>query len=150
MIGQPPRYSLEEPFFPFPALAAAAGRAALGGPREVTLACLMSARLAVALVEPLEISSECNRERADRARHWSGTLAVPGEVRAMLMRVIELAGRSDRAAAAAAIGGLSAVAAPHLDEDSRSELASVARRLLESKNAAVSEPVMKTNENRVS
>jgi len=38
VIGQQPRFALEEPLFPFPALAAATGRATLGGPREITLA----------------------------------------------------------------------------------------------------------------
>jgi hypothetical protein len=130
VIGQPPRYSLEEPVFPFPALAAAAGRAALGGPREITLACLMAGRLAIALVDPADILPELHRERADKARHWSGTLAVPGDVRAMLMRVIELVGRCDRVAAATALGDLAAAAGINLDDQSRDELRSVAQKLM--------------------
>ena len=132
MIGQPPRYSLEEPVFPFPALAAAAGRAALGGPREVNLVCLMAARLATALVDPFGIAPEQHRERADRARHWSGTLAVPGDVRAMLMRVIELAGRSDRVAVSGALDDLTATAIGHLDDASRAELRQLSQRLITS------------------
>ena len=137
MIGQPPRYSLEEPVFPFPALAAAAGRSALGGPREVTLACLLAARLVAALVEVNDISPEAQREWADKARQWSGTLAVPGEIRAMLMRVIELAGRSDRPAAGLALEDLIAAAGAHLDEQSRAELRLVAQR-------SITAPALKT------
>ena len=143
MIGEPPRYSLEEPVFPFPALAAAAGRLALGGPREVTLACLMGARLAVALIEPFDIAPESHRERADRARHWSATLTIPGEVRTMLLRVIELAGQADRAGAAGALDDLSAVAAAQLDERSRAELRVVAQRLIDA-------PASETLEQRAS
>ncbi len=103
----------------------------IGGPREVTLACLMAARLTAALIEPFDIPPESLRERADRARGWSGTLTVPGEVRAMLMRVIELAGRVDRAAAAAALDDLAAAASLHLDEQSRAELRMMSRQLTE-------------------
>jgi hypothetical protein len=147
VIGQLPRYSLEEPVFPFPALAAAAGRATLGGPREVTLVCLMAARLAAALVDTFEIAPEQHRERAERARQWSATLVVPGDVRAMLMRVIELAGRSDRAAAAAALDDLSAAASAQLDESSRAELRSVATKLLSAPRA---EQTLDNNELQVS
>ena len=96
----------------------------------MTLACLMAARLASALYEPFEIAAESHRERADRARQWSGTLAVPGEVRAMLMRVIELAGRRDCAAAGAALEDLTAAAGTHLDEQSRVELRTTAQNLI--------------------
>jgi hypothetical protein len=142
VIGQPPRYSLEEPVFPFPALAAATGRAAIGGAREVMLACLMAARLAIGLIDPPEILPESRRDRADRARHWSGTLTVPGDVRAMLMRVIELSGRSDRAAAAQALDDLSAVSASNLDEQSRAELRAVAQRLLDASPPQNFEPTV--------
>ena len=97
----------------------------------------MAARLAVALVEPFDIPTELHRARADRARHWSGTLTVPGDVRAMLMRVIELAGRCDRLAAAAALDDLVLAAGSHLDEQSRAELKGVAHKLI---NTPVREP----------
>jgi hypothetical protein len=89
----------------------------------------MAVRLTSALVEPLDIAPEAHRERANKARQWSATLTVQGEVRAMLMRVIELAGRSDRAAAGAALDDLLDVAAIHLDEQSRTEIKTVAQRL---------------------
>ena len=96
----------------------------------MTLACLMAARLVAALTEPNDITPEAQREWADKARHWGGTLAVSGEVRAMLMRVIELAGRSDRAAAGAALDDLVAAAALHLDDQSRAELRVVSQKAI--------------------
>ena len=97
----------------------------------------MAARLGSALVEPFGITPESHRERADRARTWSATLAVPGEVRAMLMRVIELTGRSDCPAAGAALDDLTSAALPHLDEPSRAELRTIARKLI---NAPAAKP----------
>ena len=46
MHTEPLPYALEPLRFPFPALAALAGRLPLGGGREVALAALMTARLA--------------------------------------------------------------------------------------------------------
>ncbi len=104
----------------------------------------MAARLATALVDPFDIAPEQHRERADRARQWSGTLAVPGDVRAMLMRVIELVGRSDRAAVSAALDDLCAVSSTHLDEGSRAELRGLSRRL-----ATELAPMMATQNNEL-
>jgi len=95
----------------------------------VTLVCLMAMRLASALVEPFDITPEAHRERSDRARQWSATLTVHGEVRAMLMRVIELTGRSDRQGAGAALDDLLGVASLHHDEQSRTEMKTIAQRL---------------------
>jgi hypothetical protein len=89
----------------------------------------MASRLAWALVEPIEITPEAHRDRADKARQWSGTLTVPGDVRAMLLRVVELAGRRDLAGAAGALDDLSGAAAAHLDEQSRTEIRTLAQRL---------------------
>jgi len=129
VIGQQPRFALEELTFPFPALAAAAGRAALGGAREVTMACLMTARLGAALMKPFAIPAEGHHARADNARHWIGTLALPSDVRSAALRVTEAAGRMDVSATAAALNELLTVAAPSLDESSRTELRQLAQRL---------------------
>lgn len=109
----------------------------------------MAARLATALVDAFEITPEQHRERADRARQWSGTLTIPGEVRAMLMRIIELSGRCDRAAAGAALDDLSTVARGDLDEASRAELRALSRRLITSL-APVAAQAAENNELRVS
>jgi hypothetical protein len=108
----------------------------------------MAARLATALIDQLDIAAEQHRERADRARNWSGTLTVPGDVRAMLMRVIELAGRSDRTGAAAALDDLCSAASEQLDEASRAELGALSRRLITS--PAVTEQPAQNTEMRAS
>ncbi len=134
MIGQQPRFALEELTFPFPALAAAAGRAALGGAREVTMACLMAARLGAALMKPFAIPVEGHHARADNARHWIGTLTLPSDVRSAALRVIEAAGRMDVAATGSATGELASVSAQNLDEASRTELKQLAQRLARAEN----------------
>ena len=90
----------------------------------------MAARLTSALVEPFDITPESHRERADRARQWSSTLTVPGDVRAMLMRVIELSGRNDPGSAGPALDDLLSAASVHLDDASRAEMKTLARRLI--------------------
>jgi hypothetical protein len=130
VIGQPPRYALAEPVFPFPALVAAAGRATLGGPREIALACLMSARLASALVGGLHLSAEQKKDRADRARHWVGALSLPVGIRAAALAVVDATGRGDIDAAGAGLDRLLAASATTLDQSSRSELNTLGDRLL--------------------
>ena len=109
----------------------------------------MAARLATALVDPFEISAEQHRARADKARQWSATLTVAGDVRAMLMRVIELTGRSDASAAAGALDDLSAVSSGHLDEASRAEMRALSQRLIAGA-ARVAAQNTQTNELRAS
>lgn len=89
----------------------------------------MAVRLTSALIEPFGITSEAHHERSDRGRQWSATLTIPGEVRATLIRVIELAGRSDGPAAGVALDDLLSVATIHLDDPSRREMKTVAERL---------------------
>ncbi len=93
------------------------------------MAGLMAARLGLALLPPYEIPQEIHRDRANRARQWAGSLALPGEIRAVLMRVIELCGRADRISAAAALVALSNASTALLDEASRGELGVLAERL---------------------
>ncbi len=93
------------------------------------MAGLMAARLGIALLPPYDIPQEIHRDRANRARQWAGSLALPGEIRAMLMRVIELCGRADRIAAAAALVALSNASTALLDDASRLELGGLAERL---------------------
>jgi uncharacterized membrane protein len=129
VIGQQPRFALEEPLFPFPALAAAAGRATLGGPREITLACLMAARMAALLLKPFDTPSEAHRERADKARHWVGTLSLPAAIRNAALKAVEATGTGDVDLTGAALDRLLAVAAATLDPASRDELSRLAERL---------------------
>ena len=140
MIGQQPRFALEEPLFPFPALAAATGRATLGGPREITLACLMAARMAALLLRPYDIPSEALRERADKARHWVGTLSLPAAIRNATLKVVEATGsgggEGDVDLTGAALDRLLSAAAATLDPASRDEMSRLSERLSKAADAA--------------
>ncbi|MGH7721060.1 MAG: hypothetical protein ACREON_19710, partial [Gemmatimonadaceae bacterium] len=63
-----PPYSLPPHRFGFPALAARAGRAALGGERESALACLMAARVVAGALPPDAIPYAARAHRAGAAR----------------------------------------------------------------------------------
>ena len=90
-----PPYALAVPSFRFRALAALAGRAVLGGPREVVLACFVGARLAAALVRGAEpaLTDEVRAARASGARTWLGAIALPASTRVPLARLIDATGR---------------------------------------------------------
>lgn len=85
-------YALAPLQFPFPALAALAGRLPLGSGREVALAALQVARLAHDAADapgapPL---GAAEREvRAAAARVWLASLALPSTVRAACTRCVE-------------------------------------------------------------
>ena len=111
--------------FPFRALAARAGRAPLGGDREVALAVLMVARLAGDAVGPHALGAAERAERAAAAKSWLASLAVPARVRPALARAIDASGR-DRDAIAAALADLAKVAAAQwLDEPCLAELRAI-------------------------
>jgi hypothetical protein len=123
-----PPYSLTSLTFPFPALAALAGRLPLGGGREVALASLMAARLANAMLGPEPVPVEDRAARAAGARVWLASLALPSTIRAPFVRCIE-ATASTALAAGGAVRSLLAVAGAHLDGPSAQELDRLARRL---------------------
>src|SRR5262245_59136284 len=84
----PPRaprapYALEPIAFPLPALATMAGRASLGGPREVALACFLVGRMVADMTaDAAPLTAEQRRQRAQGARHWLGSMAIPAPIRA--------------------------------------------------------------------
>jgi hypothetical protein len=86
--NQPP-YAVPPTEFRFPALAALAGRAQLGGDREVALAVYLAARLAQDCHGGTELSEAARTERAASAKTWISTFAVPAAVRPSITRVIE-------------------------------------------------------------
>lgn len=128
MLG-PSLYALVAPAFRFKALASAAGRATLGGPRETALAVLIGARLASAVAGPGSLALDLRAGRADAARAWLGTIAVPAVTKVAVSRLIETTGRNDAAAVAAALIKVIEVTAPYLDRASRSELEQLAAAL---------------------
>lgn len=137
MPASPPRapYGLEPIGFPFPALAAQAGRAPLGGPREVALACLLVARLVRDACEPRGSESTLSKEqrqvRASGVKQWLGSAAVAAPVRGALIKLAEATIDSDRGAIMAGLGAVMAITANQLDPGARLELDRLAQAVAE-------------------
>ena len=129
MLGSPPPYSLAPTRFPCRALAARAGRAALGGEREVALGCWLGARLAVALLPAESVPALDRGPRAAAARAWLAGLALPAATRTALSRLVDASGGDSPAGAAAAIRRVLGVASAQLDAASRAELERIADAL---------------------
>lgn len=121
-------YALEPLRFPFPALAALAGRLPLGGGREVALAALLTARLAqgVAAGDPLPPGDRAARAAATKV--WLASLALPATTRVPFARCVE-ATTGTPLQMAGALRALVAAAGAHLDGPSVQELEKLARQL---------------------
>jgi hypothetical protein len=122
-------FALDRPLFRFKALAAQAGRASLGGDREVVLACFMVARLGGAMLPPVALGPSENGTRATAARNWLASLALPAPLRAAALAAIDSVAAGDRAAVARAMGALGEAAAGQLDAASTEELLDLADEL---------------------
>jgi hypothetical protein len=129
MAVNAPPYALAQNPFPFPALAAHAGKAALGGDREVAIACFVVARLAAALLPPFALPTELREKRAATCRSWLAAQAIPPAIRADLMAAAESTASAERPAISATIRSLRGHAAKHLDGASGLELDSLAAKL---------------------
>lgn len=129
MIGIAPPYSLAAPTFRFRALASLAGRAPLGGEREMALASLMAARLGEGLLLEVPLSAAARTGRAAGARVWCSTLTLPAAARIPLARVVDASENGDPAQVAEALSTFAAMAGPVLDGASRSELADLVTSL---------------------
>jgi hypothetical protein len=121
-------YSLEPAAFPLPALAHLAGRAPLGGSREIVLACLLVAR-AVADSSPpaAAISRDQARARAKQIGDWLAASPLAGNIKAPLVRLAEATGAGEGAAMAAGLESVIMVTANHLDSAARLELGRLAQ-----------------------
>lgn len=121
-------FALEPLRFPFPALAALAGRLPLGGGREVALAALMTARLAqgVAPGEALPLADRASRAAA--AKVWLASLALPASTRVPFARCID-ATSGTSLQVSGALRNLVAATGAHLDGPSVQELERLARQL---------------------
>ena len=126
-LTQPP-YALAETSFRFPALAALAGRAPLGGHREVALATYLAARLVQDTLPDRGVSPAARTERASGARTWLSTLTLPPTVRPALTKLVESsAGNAE--SAGQAVRNVTAVTANYLDSSARLELENLAASL---------------------
>jgi hypothetical protein len=123
-----PPHSLEATVFRFPGLASLAGRAPLGGRREVALATYVAARLAHDTLAGRGISQPTRVERATHARTWLANIALPAAVRPALGRLID-ASSVDAKHAAEAVRAVIGVTASYLEAGAHSELDQLAKSL---------------------
>jgi len=124
IVSQPP-YALEPTPFRFPALASLAGRAPLGGDREIALATYLAARLAHDALPSREIALEARAERAASAKTWLSTLSLPAATRSALATLMDASGANGNSVSAALRGVLTATT-NRLDRASRAELEQLA------------------------
>ncbi len=118
-----PPYALPAPLFPFPHLASLAGRAPIGGAREVALACFVAARLAAdCLTDRQDLAPPGRAARSAGARGWLGTLALPAVVRAPLLRCVETTADGSAASIAEEVAQVALAGAAYLDPGSLAEL----------------------------
>jgi hypothetical protein len=99
-----------------------AGRSPLGGPRETALATLIAARLAAGAAPPAALAAALRAARADSARVWLTSVALPAPVRTAVLRLVEATAGDDARAIAAALAKVTDVTAPQLLRGARSEL----------------------------
>lgn len=121
-------YALEPLRFPFPALAALAGRLPLGGGREVALAALMTARLAQGVTPGDALHPADRVTRAAAAKVWLASLALPSTTRGPFTRAVD-ATTGTALQTAGAVRSLVAATGAHLDGPSVQELERLARVL---------------------
>ncbi|MEP6733614.1 MAG: hypothetical protein ABJE10_23410 [bacterium] len=118
-----PPYALAAPSFHFRHLAILAGRAPIGGAREVALACFVAARLANECTHEVGEDRDARVARCAGAKAWLGTLALPAAIRTPVIRCCELSVEGGAAQVGKEIVALSAAATSYLDAASRAELA---------------------------
>jgi hypothetical protein len=128
-IGQLPPFALAPPVFRFRGLAAHAGRAPLGGGREVALACFAIARLGAAMLPPVMLAAGDSATRATSARNWLASLALPQQARAAAAAAIDAIASGSRRSAAECILALAAAADQQLDNVSSAEMHRLADEL---------------------
>ena len=129
-----PPYAVPTTSFRFAALATLAGKAPLGGRREVALAVYLAARLADDTLPERGVSAEARVERASHAKSWLSSMALAAPVRISIAKLID-ATTDGPAAAAAALSAVSAVAASYLDAGGRAELERLTGSLGESRRS---------------
>ena len=127
-ISLPP-FALVAPAFRFRHLAGLAGRAPIGGAREVALACFVAARLAAECVIASDDPPRDREARYAGAKAWLATMALPAPVRGSVARCAELSVSGAAGDMAQEISALTQAAAAHLDAGSRAELSTLSALL---------------------
>ena len=124
-----PPYALEPLSFRFAALAALAGRAPIGGQREVALATYLVARLADDAVSDRQLPAAARGARAGAAKNWLASVTLPQTVRPALVKLIDRTAADSPSATGAAVRGVISVTASFLNAASRAELADLSESL---------------------
>jgi hypothetical protein len=127
VIPTPPPYALAPAVYRFPALTAFAGRAPLGGERELGLACLMVARLAAGALQAEALPVAARRARSSAARTWLASLALPPATRDACTKVADACASDASDALRVALTRVIELATGRLDAAALSELRRVAR-----------------------
>jgi hypothetical protein len=122
VIGQPPPFALGTPVFRFKALVSHAGRASLGGDREVALACFAVARLAAGLLPPFLFAPGDLAARVTATRQWLASLTLSNSARAAAVSVIDAVGSGNRRSIVAGLSSLIEASVRQLDQASVAEL----------------------------
>ena len=128
-VSPSPPYALATPRFRFRALAALAGRSPLGGEREVALATLLAARLAVGALPPQPLPQGVRITRANGARSWFAALALPATLRQPLARLVDATTSVDRDGLEVALRAVIDLGLPQLDAAAVAELRELLRVL---------------------
>jgi hypothetical protein len=128
-IGQLPPFALSTPVFRFRGLASHAGRATLGGGREIALACFAVARLAAGMLPPVMLAAGDAATRAAAARNWLASLSLAQNARNAAIAAIDATATGNKRAAADCIVALAAAAGAQLDNVSSLELHDLADEL---------------------
>jgi hypothetical protein len=123
-----PPYALSSPSFRFRALAMLAGRAPLGGTREVALAAFLAARLADDARPQRGLDQEARAVRATAARSWLASLSLPSAVKTALGRLMDATATGPEGTLKALTQVIAAIG-DLLDAPSRAELEALARSL---------------------
>lgn len=129
-----PPYALRAPAFRFRNLATLAGRAPIGGAREVALACFVAARLVNDCCDPmLDLDEDSRAARCAGAKGWLGTIAIPSPVRTPVARLAEASANGHPEAMAPLVTALAKAAESFLDPAARAELDALAATLAKTK-----------------
>jgi hypothetical protein len=129
VIGNRPPFAITTYPFRFRALASHAGRAALGGDREVALACYAVARLGMGLLPPFALGAADAATRASSTRNWLASVAVPANARNALAAAIDAIAGGSRISAAPAVEEVASVCGAQLDAMSLAEIADLVSEL---------------------
>ena len=101
----------------------------MGGAREVALATLIGARLASGAISPNRLPTKSREARANGARNWLLSLALPQAPRAVYLRLIEATGTDDTDDIGQSLAKVIELSDPYLDQASRLELGRLVHRI---------------------